>query len=114
MRISDKPQPAPCPSCGADTIVAWRDGRLDPVYVDPVRLTALGELQALLTGRGTFAHWGGRNGALDTRVATSIARWPAGALLGHPVIRPEHRCGAEPVDHLLEVHHAAAHTDPPF
>ena len=113
MRISDKPQPAPCPSCGEDTLVAWRDGILEPVYVDPIRLTVLGELQALLTGRETFAHWGGPNGALDTRIATSIARWPAGKGRGHPIIRPQHRCGAAPPDHLPELH-AAAHTDPPF
>lgn len=94
--ISDRPMARRCPSCSAPTIAAWQDGILDAVHVDPVALTPLGELQALASGRATFAHWGGDSGGLDTRRASSISRSPAGAPLCP--VRPEHRCGSPPLD----------------
>ncbi|GAB3080903.1 hypothetical protein GCM10027053_51710 [Intrasporangium mesophilum] len=111
VRVSDKPNPAPCPSCGADTLTAWRDGLYEQVHVDPLELTRRGELEAVLTGRRTFAHWGGPNGGLDHRRAEAITRWPAGEP-SRPV-RPEHRCGARPPDHL-PVRRSALTEHPPF
>lgn len=109
--INDRPKARTCRSCGADTIVAWRDGILDPVAVDPIALTPLGELQALTAGRATFQHWGGATGGLDTRRPRIIALHPAGT---HPApVRPEHRCGSPPPDHVPP-RRSATHDAPPF
>lgn len=96
MNITDKPKAWECPGCGAQTLSAWRDGLYEQVHADPVSLTPLGELQALAAGRGTFCHWGGPNGGLDTRRADDITARPAGST--HDPIRPEHRCGSPPLD----------------
>ena len=111
--INDRPKARRCRDCGADTFVAWRDGILDPVAVDPVALTPLGELQALTAGRGTFQHWGGATGGLDTRRPRIIALHPAGSSPGAPV-RPEHRCGSPPPDHQPERVRADPSDTPPF
>lgn len=110
--VNDRPKARRCRGCGADTLVAWRDGILDPVAVDPVELTPLGELQALAAGRETFQHWGGAHGGLDTRRAKTITRQPA----GNPSwpVRPEHRCTSPPPDHLPERVRAAPSDTPPF
>ena len=109
--VSDKPRPRRCPSCRAATLVAWQDGKLDPVAVDPLDLTPLGELQAVCAGRRTFAHWGGANGQLDLREARHITRWPAGNR--SQAVRPEHRCAAPTPDHI-PAPTRADHDQPPF
>lgn len=111
MRVSDRPQRAPCPYCSADTLVAWQDGLFEAVHVDPLELTPLGELQAHLANRRTFNHWGGQGGGLTTRDARHITRWPAGQ---RTHIRPEHRCGAAPPDHVPPPLPPDAHAQPPF
>ena len=110
--VSDKPRPRRCRSCGASTLVAWQDGKLDPVAVDPIDLTPLGELQATCAGRRTFAHWGGASGQLDLREARQITRWPAGDR--RQAVRPEHRCHAPTLDHTPAPTRAVAHDQPPF
>ena len=109
--VNDKPKPRRCRSCGAATLVAWQDGKLDAVVVDPIDLTPLGELQAVCAGRRTFAHWGGPSGQLDLREARQIARWPAGNRA--QAVRPEHRCGAPIPDHI-PTSARADHDQPPF
>lgn len=94
-RITATPAETHCPTCGARTIAAWADRLYEDVHTDPVRLTALGELQALAAGRRTFEHW---SEGLDQRHADAITRRPAGPD-GDPV-RPEHACGHPPPDHL--------------
>lgn len=111
MRVDDKPREIECPSCHAATLIAWRDGKLEPVTVDPIDLTPLGELQAITAGRRTFAHWGGANGGLDLREARQIGRWPAGDY--RQAVRPEHRCGSPPPEHAPS-RTATDHTHPPF
>jgi hypothetical protein len=111
--INDRPRPRTCRGCGADTLVAWRDGILDPVAVDLLALTPLGELQALASGRETFQHWGGATGGLDTRRPRIIALHPAGSHPGAPV-RPEHRCGSPPLDHIPAPAVTGPTDTPPF
>lgn len=109
--INDRPKPRRCQSCGADTLVAWRDGILDPVAVDAIDLTPLGELQVLSVGRGTFQHWGGATGGLDTRRPRIIGLHPAGS---HSApVRPEHRCGSPPPDHA-PARQSIDYDTPPF
>lgn len=111
MNISSKPREDECPACGVPTLAALRDGVFEAVHVDPVNLTTLGELQALTSGRRTFDHWGRQGGGLDQRRPDAIRRHPAGDP-AHP-IRPEHKCGADPPDHLAE--RTSIHYDhPPF
>lgn len=109
--INDHPKARRCPGCHAPTIAAWRDGVHEAVHVDPVNLTRLGELQALTSGRRTFDHWGGAYGGLDQRRPDAITRWPAGDD-AHP-IRPEHRCGAPPLDAIPDRRYAT-YDQPPF
>lgn len=110
--LNDRPQPRRCRGCGAPTLAAWRDGILEPVAVDPVELTPLGELQALTAGLATFEHWGGPNGGLDTRKPTSIAARPAGCQ--RAPVRPEHRCGSPPLDRISEPPSSDPYSVPPF
>lgn len=111
--INDRPKARHCPTCRATTLAAWRDGNLDPVHVDPIALTPLGELQALVAGVETFQHWGGATGGLDTRRAKTIARHPAGTDRLSPV-RPLHRCGAPTFDHYAEPVRVTVDDAPPF
>ena len=110
--INDKPKRRRCRSCGVATLVAWQDGKLDAVAVDEVVLTPLGELQAVTAGRRTFAHWGGVSGQLDLRGARQISRWPAGDR--RQAVRPEHRCGAPPLDHTPTRASTTIYDQPPF
>ena len=107
--LDAKPTPAEteCPSCGAPVIAALVDRVMPAVAVDPVALTPLGELQALMAGRRTFDHW---HEGLDARTAWTIARCPADP--DHPV-RPEHRCGADPPEHYPQSVQPAPDPDGP-
>lgn len=94
-----RPQPADdnCPTCGAPVIVALLGGVMPAIAVDPVALTPLGELQAITAGRRTVEQW---QSGLDLRSAWHIAGHPAGADDREHPVRPEHRCGSPPPDHV--------------
>lgn len=86
-------KPRRCTTCHAPTLAAINDLGLD-THTDPQPLTPLGELQAHITGRDTYAH---DMGALDTRDAPFITFLPAG---GATPIYATHVCGAPPLDSL--------------
>ena len=108
--INQRPRPRRC-ACGATVLAAWANGHSPTITVDPVALTPLGELQALLAGRTTWQDW--REG-LDRRRPTSINDFPAGSSKHQPV-RPEHVCHSGDVfDAIPEKPKSQTFDQPPF
>lgn len=80
--VSTTVQPATCPRCRRQILVALDEGL--PARVDPAPITPAEEIAALLTGRWTYTR---------TRQGDLIHR-DAGRIRGHPPgdIHIEHRC----------------------
>lgn len=108
--INARPRPRRC-ACGAPVLAAWANGNMPTITVDPIALTPLGELQALLAGRTTWQDWGD---GLDQRRPRDIDHLPAGADKSRPV-RPKHECNARDVFDSFPRYVGNAFTEtPPF
>jgi hypothetical protein len=87
-----------CPRCKAKVVVALTPERIAHRFtLDPVPVSPLGELQAVLSGRATVdtVRRGPRKVEINHRRPWHIATKPPGTLRG--VVLAEHRCGAPPL-----------------
>lgn len=73
-RISAKPRPRRCPTCGAWCLAAIPAWQVGATYVEPAPTTSLGELLALTSGRRTYSVV---DGAMEKRAAYEIRLTPA-------------------------------------
>jgi hypothetical protein len=97
--VSRKARARLCKKCQAPVMVGLDDERCGiPVTVDPTPLNALGEVQALMTGRATFSlrYVAGRY-EIDHRDSFRISGTPAGSDPRLEVLA-EHECNSPPVD----------------